>query len=67
MQTMVRAHMNTTILSKYEYLTNVSFCRCQHHFHKDCLHEWLALNSMCPMCKQDSRGKEYETVEEEGD
>lgn len=35
-------------------------CRlwCKHHFHKACVHEWLALNFRCPMCKQDSRGKD---------
>ncbi|KAI8394288.1 uncharacterized protein BYT42DRAFT_554101 [Radiomyces spectabilis] len=35
-------------------------CRlwCMHHFHKACVHEWLALNSRCPMCKRDSRGKD---------
>lgn len=32
-------------------------CRCEHHFHKDCVHEWLALNSVCPLCKRDFRGK----------
>ncbi|KAG2181190.1 hypothetical protein INT43_008772 [Umbelopsis isabellina] len=52
-------------LSNYEQDELVCRLWCQHHFHKDCLHEWLALNSMCPMCKQDSRGKEYELVEVE--
>ncbi|ORZ03109.1 hypothetical protein BCR43DRAFT_482761 [Syncephalastrum racemosum] len=31
--------------------------RCGHHFHKDCVHEWLGLNSVCPLCKRDFRGK----------
>ncbi|KAI8579924.1 hypothetical protein K450DRAFT_239750 [Umbelopsis ramanniana AG] len=52
-------------LSNYEQDELVCRLWCQHHFHKDCLHEWLALNSMCPMCKRDCRGKEYEVVEEE--
>ncbi|CAO3660090.1 unnamed protein product [Umbelopsis vinacea] len=54
-------------LSNYEQDELICRLWCKHHFHKDCLHEWLALNSMCPMCKQDSRGKEYETVEEDED
>ncbi|KAI9278188.1 hypothetical protein BDA99DRAFT_491421 [Phascolomyces articulosus] len=32
---------------------------CNHHFHRTCVHEWLALNSRCPMCKRDCRGKPY--------
>jgi hypothetical protein len=55
------------ICKPYIFTHSTCYCRCQHHFHKDCLHEWLALNSMCPMCKRDSRGKEYEVVEEEDD
>ncbi|KAI8141591.1 hypothetical protein BJV82DRAFT_618356 [Fennellomyces sp. T-0311] len=30
---------------------------CNHHFHRTCVHEWLVLNSRCPMCKRDCRGK----------
>lgn len=33
--------------------------RCNHHFHKDCLHQWVGLNSLCPLCKQDFRGKQF--------
>ncbi|KAG2219847.1 hypothetical protein INT45_000734 [Circinella minor] len=32
---------------------------CNHHFHRTCVHEWLVLNSRCPMCKRDCRGKPY--------
>ncbi|KAL9551084.1 hypothetical protein MBANPS3_004438 [Mucor bainieri] len=50
-----------------EYETDELICklwqtvsnRCQHHYHKDCVHEWLALNSKCPLCKRDFRGKDY--------
>ncbi|CAO3598559.1 unnamed protein product [Absidia cylindrospora] len=46
-----------------EYETDDLICKlwCSHHFHKDCVHEWLALNSLCPLCKQDFRGKELLT------
>lgn len=36
---------------------------CNHHFHKTCVHEWLVLNSRCPMCKRDSRGKQYPAMD----
>ncbi|CAL1156399.1 unnamed protein product [Cladocopium goreaui] len=26
---------------------------CQHHFHKDCLLEWLARKMRCPLCRMD--------------
>ncbi|ORZ01473.1 hypothetical protein BCR43DRAFT_486992 [Syncephalastrum racemosum] len=35
---------------------------CSHHFHKTCVHEWLVLNSRCPMCKRDSRAKNPEDL-----
>ncbi|KAF7726492.1 hypothetical protein EC973_008727 [Apophysomyces ossiformis] len=38
---------------------------CDHHFHRDCVHEWLALNRKCPLCKRDFRGKEYTDEDEE--
>ena len=37
------------------------FFRCNHHFHRTCVHEWLVLNSRCPMCKRDCRGKPQQT------
>ncbi|KAF7724608.1 hypothetical protein EC973_000852 [Apophysomyces ossiformis] len=44
-----------------EYENNDLLCKlwCRHHFHKSCVQEWLALNTKCPLCKQDFRGKEY--------
>jgi hypothetical protein len=45
-------------LSKLFTINNNYIYRCKHHFHKACLHEWVALNYRCPMCKQDSRGKD---------
>ncbi|OLY85678.1 E3 ubiquitin-protein ligase RNF38 [Smittium mucronatum] len=29
---------------------------CGHHFHKDCLDEWLKINRVCPLCKDDCLG-----------
>ncbi|KAI8337723.1 hypothetical protein BC941DRAFT_452545 [Chlamydoabsidia padenii] len=51
--------MCSICLSEYE--TGDPICKlwCDHHFHKDCVHEWLGLNSLCPLCKQDFRGKEH--------
>ncbi|KAI8642689.1 hypothetical protein BD408DRAFT_416064 [Parasitella parasitica] len=44
-----------------EYETDELICKlwCHHHYHKDCVHEWLALNSKCPLCKRDFRGKDH--------
>ncbi|KAJ3068680.1 hypothetical protein HDU98_008195 [Podochytrium sp. JEL0797] len=25
---------------------------CKHHFHVDCVDEWLRLNKTCPLCKK---------------
>ncbi|KAI8148243.1 hypothetical protein BJV82DRAFT_709089 [Fennellomyces sp. T-0311] len=44
-------------LSDYEQDDLVCKLWCGHHFHKDCVHEWLALNSSCPLCKRDFRSK----------
>ncbi|CAO3668679.1 unnamed protein product [Rhizopus microsporus] len=49
-------------LSTYEDGDILCKLWCKHHFHKACLHEWLALNFRCPMCKQDSRGKDVISV-----
>ncbi|KAI8876704.1 hypothetical protein K501DRAFT_49410 [Backusella circina FSU 941] len=45
-------------LSNYEQGDVLCKLWCKHHFHKACVHEWLALNYRCPMCKQDSRTKD---------
>lgn len=45
-------------LSTYEDGDILCKLWCKHHFHKACVHEWLVLNFRCPMCKQDSRGKD---------
>ncbi|GAN04180.1 hypothetical protein MAM1_0057d03640 [Mucor ambiguus] len=50
-----------------DILIQIAFYRCQHHYHKDCVHEWLALNSKCPLCKRDFRGKDYVGDSDESD
>ncbi|CAO3656368.1 unnamed protein product [Mucor fragilis] len=52
-----------------EYETDELICKlwCQHHYHKDCVQEWLALNSKCPLCKRDFRGKDYVGDSDESD
>ncbi|KAJ8656895.1 hypothetical protein O0I10_007492 [Lichtheimia ornata] len=42
-------------LSEYEHGDLVCKLRCGHHYHRDCVHEWLLLNSSCPLCKRDFR------------
>ncbi|KAI8337856.1 hypothetical protein BD560DRAFT_413009 [Blakeslea trispora] len=51
-------------LCEYENEEFVCKLWCNHQYHKDCVHEWLGLNSKCPLCKRDFRGKDY--VDEEG-
>ncbi|OBZ88888.1 hypothetical protein A0J61_03067 [Choanephora cucurbitarum] len=46
-------------LCEYENEELVCKLWCDHHYHKDCVHEWLGLNSKCPLCKRDFRGKDF--------
>jgi hypothetical protein len=58
---MVKTSIIIIVRSIQESLNyNIWFFRCQHHYHKDCVHEWLGLNSKCPLCKRDFRGKDYQ-------
>jgi len=50
-----------------DILMQIVSYRCQHHYHKDCVQEWLALNSKCPLCKRDFRGKDYVSDSDESD
>ncbi|KAI9308350.1 hypothetical protein BJ944DRAFT_260418 [Cunninghamella echinulata] len=50
----------TICLSNYENDDLICVLPCNHHFHKDCVHEWLALNYKCPLCQRDFRGKKVE-------
>ncbi|CAG8625198.1 1042_t:CDS:2, partial [Acaulospora morrowiae] len=40
-------------LSSYEDGEELRHLWCSHHFHKDCVDEWLSLNRRCPMCRMD--------------
>ncbi|KAI8893725.1 hypothetical protein BC833DRAFT_652664 [Globomyces pollinis-pini] len=42
----------TICLSEYEEGENLRQLGCKHHFHKDCIDEWLHLNGKCPLCIQ---------------
>ncbi|KAI8073089.1 hypothetical protein BC940DRAFT_290515 [Gongronella butleri] len=57
--------MCSICLSEYEAGDLICKLWCSHHFHKDCVHEWLGLNPLCPLCKQDFRGKEGQDEETE--
>ncbi|CAG8585613.1 39010_t:CDS:2 [Gigaspora margarita] len=43
-------------LSAYEDGDELRNLWCSHHFHKDCVDEWLSLNRRCPMCRSSSTG-----------
>jgi len=40
-------------LSEYEPKDDLRFLRCGHHFHDDCIMQWLVKNKTCPFCKQE--------------
>src|SRR5207248_9774127 len=40
-------------LESYEDGDELRNLWCSHHFHKDCVDEWLKLNKKCPMCRED--------------
>lgn len=42
----------TICLTAYEEYDNLCRLKCQHQFHRTCLHTWLAINFICPNCKQ---------------
>ncbi|OMJ28787.1 RING finger protein 44 [Smittium culicis] len=43
-------------LGDYEQDSVLRLMVCGHHFHKECLDEWLKINRICPLCKNDCLG-----------
>ncbi|KAI8901755.1 hypothetical protein BC833DRAFT_576558 [Globomyces pollinis-pini] len=41
----------TICLCEYEEGDRLRQLGCKHHFHKDCIDEWLHRNGKCPLCK----------------
>eukprot|EP01117_Protostelium_nocturnum_P005353 TRINITY_DN1949_c0_g2_i1.p1 TRINITY_DN1949_c0_g2~~TRINITY_DN1949_c0_g2_i1.p1 ORF type:complete len:638 (+),score=97.33 TRINITY_DN1949_c0_g2_i1:184-1914(+) len=50
-------------LGDYEEDEELRFLSCKHHFHGECVTEWLQHNKVCPMCKKSIDGEEEEKPE----
>ncbi|EQB60439.1 e3 ubiquitin-protein ligase rnf130-like protein [Vairimorpha apis BRL 01] len=42
----------TICFEPYAYESVIKFLPCDHHFHSECVDEWLALRESCPLCKK---------------
>jgi len=40
-------------LGDYEDNNEIRYLPCNHHFHSECVDQWLQLNKTCPLCKKD--------------
>ncbi|KAF9406853.1 hypothetical protein BGZ94_002927 [Podila epigama] len=40
-------------LGDYRPEEEIRFLPCQHHFHLDCIDQWLKTDKSCPLCKHD--------------
>ncbi|KDO33837.1 hypothetical protein SPRG_01716 [Saprolegnia parasitica CBS 223.65] len=38
-------------LNEYDESQHVRILHCNHHFHKECVDEWLVVNATCPTCR----------------
>lgn len=62
-------------LSHYEAKERIRYLPCNHHFHSECVDQWLLKNKTCPFCKReidekkeerkDSRSDNIQNVEEQ--
>jgi len=39
-------------LCDYEEKEEIRTLKCNHHFHKECVDQWLAKDARCPLCVQ---------------
>ncbi|CAG8660848.1 4360_t:CDS:2 [Dentiscutata erythropus] len=54
-------------LSAYEDGDELRNLWCSHHFHKDCVDEWLSLNRRCPMCRSSSTSGRVDVSSSQGE
>jgi len=40
-------------LCEYEEGEEIRFLHCNHHFHSECVTDWLLMNKTCPYCKRE--------------
>ncbi|KAF9969491.1 hypothetical protein BGZ73_008138, partial [Actinomortierella ambigua] len=40
-------------LGDYQAKEPIRFLPCQHHFHQECVDQWLLTDKSCPLCKHD--------------
>eukprot|EP01114_Cavostelium_apophysatum_P021365 TRINITY_DN7438_c0_g1_i1.p1 TRINITY_DN7438_c0_g1~~TRINITY_DN7438_c0_g1_i1.p1 ORF type:complete len:347 (-),score=36.12 TRINITY_DN7438_c0_g1_i1:69-1109(-) len=51
-------------LANYETDEEIRFLPCNHHFHTECVDQWLEINATCPFCKRSVNGKDEEVKEQ---
>jgi len=52
-------------LTQYEEGDNLRYLPCtpiKHHFHQNCIDEWLQVNRVCPICKRDITGSDSHKI-----